>query len=731
MKTNLTSLPPSPLPNPPSTSIFKDLLNFKTPNQASRTLSFQCSPYSQQPKFFTASKNTIVSYSRCGLKTSSLKSKTTQRLKAFKLEQSKSARKPEFDDDDDERQEKKVKLVVRLPQSGYDVNQKQNQSPHSRDSDSSSGEDGEDSDAEDGEDEEDCVKKRKINAVDYRSSEDVSNSNQEKKVLKTTDTEHGSPLGFGPTVPLPDKKFLVFILDRLQKKDTHGVFSEPVDPDELPDYHEIIEHPMDFGTLRKKLDNGMYKNLEELEADVFLICSNAMQYNAPDTIYFRQARAIRELAKRDFENLKHEGDDGEPQPKIVRRGRPPSKNPKKSVETSPVDHVGPEISSGATLASGEDKGTGSNSYNLRKGPMFYRFRSTDPFVSSNRPRHGENYSEWLVDWNDEFPASILKADMKYGKKHFTVDENRRDTYRQFHPQSSGNELSVFSNSVGDMKQLMPVGLHFEPLAYACSLARFAANLEPVAWKVASKKIESVLPAGVKFGPGWVGQYESPSQPLTFSTKKQNLSNNPTGDSHSSRLVMSNSDLNSSVAYMPSEKMVESVKKLDGQNVASAPGEASLRTRFQGPWKSIDPGHRNGFSGMFGYDLSAMGTSRGSMSGPSGGDPGPSQTLEMLSRNNPSMTQPSVSDNVILEEAKLPENWNTLQPGYSLAKGEVFNSNAEPSDRNSGKSSWQELSMQQRHTLPIPPDLNVRVQGGSPSSSLQIGSPHQPDLALQL
>ncbi|CAI9786497.1 unnamed protein product [Fraxinus pennsylvanica] len=629
---------------------------------------------------------------------------------------------PEFDDDDDERQEKKVKLVVRLPQSVYDINQKQSQSQHSRDSDS---EEVEDSDAEEGEDQEVCGMKRKINAVDHRSSEDVSNSNQEKKVLKTTDTEHGSPQGFGPTVPLPDKKLVVFILDRLQKKDTHGVFSEPVDPDELPDYHEIIKHPMDFGTVRKKLDGGAYKNLEELEADVLLICSNAMQYNAPDTIYFRQARAIRELAKRDFENLKQEGDDGEPQPKIVRRGRPPSKNQKKSVETSPVDHVGPEMSSGATLASGEDKGTGSNSYNLRKGPMFYKFRSTDPFVSSYRPR-GENYSEWLVDWNDEFPASILKADMKYGKKQFTIDENRRDTYRQFHPLTSDNEPSVFSNSVGDMKRLMPVGLHFEPLAYARSLARFAANLGPVAWKVASKKIESVLPAGVKFGPGWVGQYEAPSQPLSFSTNQQKMLTNPAGDCHSSRMLMSsNSDLKSAVAYMPSEEMVEAVKKLDSKNEVSATGEVSLRKQFQAPWKSIDQGQRNGFSGLFGYDLS--GTSRGSIPGQSGRDdvPGSSHTLEMVSRNNVSMTQPSASNNVVLEEAKLPENWSTLQPGY------VLNSKAEPNARNSSTSSWQTLSMQQRPPLPIPPDLNVRVQGGSPSSSLQMGSPHQPDLALQL
>ncbi|XP_021973700.1 uncharacterized protein LOC110868756 [Helianthus annuus] len=37
-----------------------------------------------------------------------------------------------------------------------------------------------------------------------------------------------SPLEPGPTTTLPDRKLLVFILDRLQKKDTHAVLSEPV-----------------------------------------------------------------------------------------------------------------------------------------------------------------------------------------------------------------------------------------------------------------------------------------------------------------------------------------------------------------------------------------------------------------------------------------------------------------------------------------------------------------------
>lgn len=40
---------------------------------------------------------------------------------------------------------------------------------------------------------------------------------------------------------------------------------------QLPDYHDIIEHPMDFSTVRKKLDGGAYANLEQFEVgyDIF------------------------------------------------------------------------------------------------------------------------------------------------------------------------------------------------------------------------------------------------------------------------------------------------------------------------------------------------------------------------------------------------------------------------------------------------------------------------------
>ncbi|KAL1535168.1 hypothetical protein AAHA92_31253 [Salvia divinorum] len=637
--------------------------------------------------------------------------------------------RPEFDDDEDERKEKKVKLVVRLPQSddktvADDKNQQQlrhsDRHSHDFDSGSESGSDY-DSDPED-EDREGSPKKRKI--IDDDGGSDDGGLDQDKEVLKATDTPlQVSPLESGPTAPLPEKKLLVFILDRLQKKDTYGVFSEPVDPDELPDYFDIIKHPMDFGTVRKKLDCRAYKNLDELEADVNLICSNAMQYNASDTVYFRQARTIQELAKRDFKNLKHEGADGVPQPKIVRRGRPPSsKNQKKAIETSPVDRVGADLSSGVTLANGEDKATGSNSYNLRKASPLFRYRSSDPYMSPYSSRNGETYSEYSTDWNNEFPASILRADMKYGKKQFTVDENKRETYRQFDPLSLGDNSPVLHHSNGNMKRLVPVGLH-EALGYARSLARYAANLGPTAWKMASKKIEAVLPAGVQYGPGWVGENGAPPQPLPTSIVNQRSF---TGDLSARKLVTApTSGLNSSVVGGPREAMVEAVKKLNSQNEVAGKGDASSwRTQFSPQQNHMHNSHRNGFSGMFGP--SSAGTARAAVPQPSvsQGASAPSPKVETVSPRSRSSNHSSV-----IEQAKLAEGSNGVPPGYQTAHLESSASVGEADMRSSVKSSWP--VQQQRYNLAVPPDLNVRVPAGSPGSSLQIGSPQQPDLALQL
>lgn len=274
---------------------------------------------------------------------------------------------------------------------------------------------------------------------------------------------------------------MVFILDRLQKKDTYGVFSEPVDPEELPDYHDIIDHPMDFGTVREKLSSGKYSSLEQFEKDVFLISSNAMRYNASDTVYFRQARAIHELAKKNFENLRQECDGNEAEPKPVgRRGRPPNKFKK---------------------ALG----------NATEQNQLYRSDKSGNAEVTTCPPNAETLS-WLseqkLDRNDDYSgSSSLKGFTKYGKNPVVIDESRRNTYKQPQWSTSSYEHPVHAIFAGPRKFIVPVGINMEH-ACARSIARFAANFGPIGWAAAARRLERLLPLGTKFGPGWVGEGES-------------------------------------------------------------------------------------------------------------------------------------------------------------------------------------------------------------------------------
>ncbi|RKP36558.1 Bromodomain-containing protein, partial [Dimargaris cristalligena] len=71
-------------------------------------------------------------------------------------------------------------------------------------------------------------------------------------------------------------------------------FIKPVDTTAIPDYLTVIKRPMDFGTMRKKIDNRVYRNIGEFRADFELVIRNATTYNSPTTLYYRTARKLEE-----------------------------------------------------------------------------------------------------------------------------------------------------------------------------------------------------------------------------------------------------------------------------------------------------------------------------------------------------------------------------------------------------------------------------------------------------
>ncbi|XP_077987831.1 BRCA2-interacting transcriptional repressor EMSY-like [Glandiceps talaboti] len=58
-------------------------------------------------------------------------------------------------------------------------------------------------------------------------------------------------------------------------------FTRPVDPSEAPGYHKIIKQPMDFGTVKRKLETGLYGDFNDFHNDMLLVRTNCLKYNPP------------------------------------------------------------------------------------------------------------------------------------------------------------------------------------------------------------------------------------------------------------------------------------------------------------------------------------------------------------------------------------------------------------------------------------------------------------------
>ncbi len=82
------------------------------------------------------------------------------------------------------------------------------------------------------------------------------------------------------------------LLDKVIKNDQQkgGIFSEPVPKDEFPEYYDMIDEPMDYGTMSKKLDRGDYRSARAMQIDFRLIMSNCLQFNSPNSDIVQEAK---------------------------------------------------------------------------------------------------------------------------------------------------------------------------------------------------------------------------------------------------------------------------------------------------------------------------------------------------------------------------------------------------------------------------------------------------------
>ncbi|KAL8430705.1 hypothetical protein Efla_003687 [Eimeria flavescens] len=101
--------------------------------------------------------------------------------------------------------------------------------------------------------------------------------------------EVGAPSGGGggPPGSLRSRQVLLDALTRLKKKDKKQFFAFPIDPRLVPDYHLVVRNPMDFETMKHKVERDMYPDFASFDSDVALIISNCRLYNHADTPFWR------------------------------------------------------------------------------------------------------------------------------------------------------------------------------------------------------------------------------------------------------------------------------------------------------------------------------------------------------------------------------------------------------------------------------------------------------------
>ncbi len=89
----------------------------------------------------------------------------------------------------------------------------------------------------------------------------------------------------------------------------HGwVFKDAVDPVELgiPDYFDIVEHPMDLTLVANKLENGAYKDMASFELDIKLVFENAILFNGDDSDVGLMAKELLDILAAEINVMKSE-----------------------------------------------------------------------------------------------------------------------------------------------------------------------------------------------------------------------------------------------------------------------------------------------------------------------------------------------------------------------------------------------------------------------------------------
>ncbi|KAL5967561.1 ATP-dependent helicase brm [Taenia solium] len=223
-------------------------------------------------------------------------------------------------------------------------------------------------------------RKRKRNEPDYSGMDDASSeAGSSVKAAPAVKRRRGRPpqsasaasssnarRPISPKLQERMKRLLQIVIDYKDKD--QRVLSEPFmklpTRKELPDYYEVIKRPVDFHRIKTRVRDGKYRSMDELEADILLLCKNAQTYNMDGSLIFEDSVVLQtvwtnareqlealEGVPEESETLAEDGDETSSSRKTSTR-HPPTQTTPSNVEEETMDETLIGVSGGGGGCSG-------------------------------------------------------------------------------------------------------------------------------------------------------------------------------------------------------------------------------------------------------------------------------------------------------------------------------------------------------------------------------------------
>merc|ERR1711993_93006 len=85
---------------------------------------------------------------------------------------------------------------------------------------------------------------------------------------------------------------------------------------ELPDYYEVIRKPVDITKILTKIEDGKYEDMDRLELDFMMLCSNTQKYNEDGSLIHEDSIVLQSVFTNAREKLSLEWNDNDDDPDL-------------------------------------------------------------------------------------------------------------------------------------------------------------------------------------------------------------------------------------------------------------------------------------------------------------------------------------------------------------------------------------------------------------------------------